>query len=146
MKRSLFQNKQASSSDYRLRTLSYYLEKIDPYILKSFNPEQLQAITNVLNQAIPKPSPKIVDFKFIVDFVFSRFYIVLIVGKDIRKTQRQYEAHRITKIGNLIAAAILLLGINLVITALILLFAYLFKSAIGINLFPGHIAETLKKI
>jgi len=146
MKRSLFHNKQASSSDYRLRTLSYYLEKIDPYILKSFNPEQLQAITDVLNKAIPKPSPKIVDFKFIVDLVFSRFYIVLIVGKDIRKTQRQYEVHRITKIGNLIAAAILLLGINLVITALILLFAYLFKSAIGINLFPGHIAETLKKI
>ena len=146
MKKELFPNQQISSSDHRSRPLSYYLEKIDPYILKSFNPEQFQAIINVLNQAIPKPSPKIVDFKFIVDLVFSRFYIVLLVGKDSRKKQRQSETHGISKIGNLIAAAILLLGTNLVISALILLFAYLFKSAIGINLFPGHILETLKKI
>lgn len=146
MKKTLFWNQQVSSSDYRTRPFSYYLEQIEPYILESFTPKQIQAITDILNQAIPKPAPKIVDLKFIVDLIFSRFYIVLLVGKDTRKKQRQYEPRGIAKVGNLVAVVILLLGTNLVISALILLFAYLFKSAVGIDFFPGHISETLKKI
>lgn len=146
MKKTMGWYQQFSSSDYKTKPPSYYLEKIDPYILESFTPKQIQAITDILNQAIPKPSPKIVDLKFIADLIFSRFYIVLLVGKDIRKKQRQYESGGISKIGNLVAVVILLLGTNLVISALILLFAYLFKSAAGIDFFPGHISETLKKI
>lgn len=140
-----FRNEQVISSNYRSRTPSYYLDKIEPYILESFNPEQLEAITYMLNQAIPKPSPKIVDFRFVVDLVFSRFYIVLFVGKERRKKQRQYATEGIAKVGNAIAAAILLIGTNLVVSALILLFAYLIKSALGIDFFPGHISETVKK-
>jgi hypothetical protein len=146
MKKTLFWKKQVSSSDYSSRSPNYYLKAIEPDILESFNSEQLQAITDILTQAIPKPAPKIVDLKFRVDLIFSRFYIVLFVGKDLRKEQRQHEAYGISKIGNLAAVVILLLGTNLVISALILLFAYLFKSAIGIDFFPGHISETLKKI
>jgi hypothetical protein len=146
VKRAAFQQEKVSSSDYSSRTPSYYLEKIEPHILKSFNPEQLQAMASVLEQAIPKPSPKLVDLRFVVDLVFSRFYIVLFVGKDRRKRQRKYTTEGIAKVGNIIAAVILLIGINLVVSAFILLFAYLFKSAIGIDLLPGHISETLKKI
>ncbi|MGQ4645766.1 hypothetical protein [Lyngbya aestuarii] len=146
MKRALSPQKQLSVPDYNSRTPSYYLQQIDADILDSFTGEQIQAITSVLNQAIPKPSPKIVDFRVVVDLIFSRFYIVLFVGKDRRKKQRQYTSKKITRIGNLVAAAILLIGINLGLSALILLFAYLTKSALGINFFPGHISETLKNV
>ena len=129
--------------NYRSRPPSYYLAKIAPDILVSFNPEQLEAITFLLNQAIPKPAPKVVDFKFVNDLIFSRFYIVLFVGKDIRRKQRQYINEGIARVGNLIAAATLLIVSNLVLSAFILLVAYLLKSAIGINLFPGHIKETI---
>ena len=129
--------------NYRSRPPSYYLAKIAPDILVSFNPEQLEAITFLLNQAIPKPALKIVDFKFVIDLIFSRVYIVLFVGKDIRRKQRQYINEGIARVGNLIAAATLLIVSNLVLSAFILLVAYLLKSAIGINLFPGHIKETI---
>lgn len=146
MKKAFFQNQQFNSYNYRSRSPSYYLEKIEPCILESFNSEQIEAITSILNQAIPKPSPKIVDFRFVVDLVFSRFYVVLFVGKDIRRKQRQYAPEGIARVGNAIAAVILLIGTNLAISALILLFAYLLKSAIGIDFFPGHISETVKKL
>lgn len=142
----MFEKKRVSSSDYLSRTPKYYLEKMEPHILGGFNPEQLQAITFALEQAIPKPSPKIVDLRFVVDLIFSRYYIVLFVGKDRRKKQRTYTSQGIAKVGNIIAAVILLIGINLIFSAFILLFAYLFKSAIGINFLPGHISETLKEI
>lgn len=134
------------SNNYHSRTPSYYLEQIEPNILASFTTEQLEEITSILNQAIPKPSPKIVDFRFTVDLVVSRFYIVLFVGKDRRRKERRYMTEGIARIGNAIAAVILLIGANLVISALILLFAYLFKSAIGLDFFPGHISDTVKKL
>lgn len=139
-------HEQINSPDWRLRTPTYYLEKIEPDILASFSQEQLQAVTFALEQATPKPSPKIVDFRFIVDLVFSRYYVVLFVGKDRRRHQRQYESKGIAKVGNTIAVVILLIAANLVISASILLFAYLFKSAIGINFFPAHISETVKQV
>lgn len=143
LERSLFRQERVNSHDYQSRTPSYYLGKIEPDILASFNSDQIEAVISILDQAIPKVSPKIVDFRFVVDLIFSRFYIVLFVGKELRKTQRQYATRGIARIGNLVAAATLLIATNLVISAFILLFAYLIKSAIGINIFPGHIGETL---
>ena len=72
--------------------------------------------------------------------------MVLFVGKDRRRKQRHQVTEGISRIGNAIAAVILLLAANLVISALIVLFAYLFKSAIGLNFFPGHISESFKKL
>ncbi len=140
-----FRQEQINSDNYITRTPSYYLDKISPDILASFTNEQLRVITSILERAIPKPSPKIVDFRFTVDLIFSRFYVVLFVGKDRRRKQRHQVTEGISRIGNAIAAVILLLAANLVISALILLFAYLFKSAIGLNFFPGHISESFKK-
>lgn len=140
-----FKQEQINSDNYITRTPSYYLDKISPDILASFTNEQLRVITSILERAIPKPSPKIVDFRFTVDLIFSRFYVVLFVGKDRRKKKRHQVTEGIARIGNAIAAVILLLATNLVISALILLFAYLFKSAIGLNFFPGHISDSVKK-
>jgi hypothetical protein len=141
-----FRQEQINSDNYITRTPSYYLDKISPDILASFTNEQLRVITSLLERAIPKSSPKIVDFRFTVDLIFSRFYVVLFVGKDRRRKQRHQVTEGIARIGNAIAAVILLLAANLVISALILLFAYLFKSAIGLNFFPGHISESFKKL
>lgn len=137
---------QINSSSYRTRTPHYYLDRFHPEILSSFSSQQLDAITQVLGDAIPKPSPKIVDLRFVVDLIFSRFYIVLFVGKDRRKNKRAYNPSGVAKFGNAIAAIALLIGTNLVISALILLFAYLIKSAMSIELFPGeHISDTIQR-
>ena len=137
---------QVNLPNYRTRNPEYYLQQLEPNTLASFTQEQLQAIINLLIQAIPQPSPKIVDFRFNIDLIFSRFYLVLFVGKDRRKRKRQYIPEGIARIGNAIAVVLLLLGANLVISGVILLFAYLLKSAIGLDFFPGHISDSVKKI
>lgn len=137
---------QINLPSYRARTPEYYLQQIEPHVLASFNLEQRQAIINILNLAIPQPSPKIVDVRFNIDLIFSRFYLVLFVGKERRKRRRKYVPEGIARIGNAIAVVMLLLGANLVISGVILLFAYLFKSAVGIDFFPGHISDSVKEL
>lgn len=129
------------------KTPEHYLQQIEPQILSTFTPEQLNAIKTILNHAIPKNSPKIVDLRFDVDLMISRFYIVLLVGKERRKVKRRYVTHGITKLGNFIAAILLLIGLNLMVSLVIGLFFYLLKSAVGIDLFhQGHLVDRIKDV
>lgn len=124
-----------------------YLKQLDPQILSSLNSEQLSAVRGLLNTALPKPAPKIVDLRFTVDLILSRFYVVLLVGKERRTGKRSYPINRINRIANLIAAIILLLGLNLMISSIIFLFFYLIKSALLIDIFPhAHLIDELKKL
>jgi len=133
-------------SNYTTRTVEYYLNTIDPFILKSFDPQQLQAVTKTLDAAIPRPSPKIVDLRFGVDLIISRFYVVLFVGKEQRRYQRQYFSKGVSRVGNAIATVLLLIGLNLFISLLIFLLLYLVKSALGIDFFPHeHLGDKLKE-
>lgn len=136
----------AKVSDYVSRTPNYYLSKLSSPIRESLTPEQLEALHQLLSEAIPKPSAKLVDLRFVIDLILSRFYIVLFIGKDNRRKQRSYIPRLITKIGNVIAVFIILLGVNLTLSAFILLAAYLLKSAIGLDLFPGHFPDTVKHL
>ena len=127
-------------------TPDYYLKQLEPQILEQFNPQKIDIIQQLLLQAIPKPSPKIVDLRFTVDLILSRFYVVLLIGKERRKGTRDYRVTGITKMGNLIAATLILIGLNLLISGFIFLVLYLIKSAVGINLFEGHLIDQLKKL
>jgi hypothetical protein len=131
-------------TEYSARTPDYYLNKMDLAVHDSFTPEQLAAVRNALQSAMPAPSPKIVDLRVNIDLIMSRFYIVLFVGKDRRKKKRKYSASGITVIANRIAAIGLLVGLNITISLFFFLVAYLLKSALGINLFAGHLSDYLK--
>ncbi|MEB3886233.1 hypothetical protein [Lyngbya sp. CCY1209] len=135
-----------NSSDYRLRTPEDYLQGMDAEILHSFDARQRQAIERLLRDAIPKPSPKVVDLRFTVDLILGRFYVVLFVGKERRRGVRSYLPARATQVGNAIAAIVLLVGLNLLITSVLFLLLYLLKSALGIDLFSGeHLIDKLNK-
>lgn len=98
-------------------------------------------------QAIPPPSqqrPKLIDLRFVIDLVVTRFYVVLMVGKDQRDQKRGHRVRGLTKAGNTLAAVLLLLSANLAISAFIVLSLYLIKSMLGINLMPRHLTEYLK--
>ncbi len=144
MRPQYFQEKSIPARSYHLKTANDYLENIKPDILAGFTAEQLAEIKAVLNQAIPKPSPKLIDLRFVVDLIISRFYVVLFVGKDRRQKNRKYVPNKIAKVGNIMAVIFILIAANLVISSFILLFAYLLKSLIGINLFPGHLQDYFK--
>ena len=140
------ENSGQMTKPYAERTAQDYIDRIDPYILSSFNEKQLAEIRGAIDSAIPKPAPKIVDLRFVVDLVLTRFYVVLLVGKDRRKKPRKYIPGQMARVGNTIAAIFLLIGLNLTISAFLFFGAYLIKSAFGIDLFPGNLRHKIENI
>ncbi|MBW4474113.1 MAG: hypothetical protein KME45_27620 [Stenomitos rutilans HA7619-LM2] len=61
-----------NTSHYTSRTPDYYLDKLALPIRESLTLEQLEAFHQLLSEAIPKPSAKLVDLRFTVDLVLSR--------------------------------------------------------------------------
>jgi hypothetical protein len=142
-----FQTELITKAGYLTRTPEYYLDTIAPEIRDSLTPSQTEAVHTLLKAAIPKPNPKLVDLRFTVDLVLARFYVVLFVGQDRRQQQRSYLPHSVSRIGNALAAVVLLLGLNLLISLVLLLFAYLVKSAAGIDLFPdSHLNDQIQQL
>jgi hypothetical protein len=117
---------------------------IDPEVLDSITPEQWTAIEKYVFNKKGKKQPKLVDIRFVIDLVLTRFYVVLLVGKDRRTQSRNYSLSKLIKLGNIVTALLLLLAANLMISACIVLVLYLTKSAFGYDFFSGHINESLK--
>lgn len=147
MKKQPLHTESISQARYLTRTPEFYLQTLQPEIRTSFTLEQSEAIQSMLASAIPQPAPKIVDLRFGVDLILSRFYVVLFVGKDRRKQRRSYLPEAMTRLGNALAAVILLVGLNLLVSLFIVLFAYLVKSGLGIDFFHnGHLADQIQRL
>ena len=123
---------------YAHRTPEDYLAMLSPDMRESLRADQQQAVLDLLHQAIPRPAPKIVDLRFAVDLIIQRFHVVVVVGKDRRDQPRPHRVGRATRVWNWIIGTSLLLGLNLLLSAGLFLLAYLLKSALGIDLLPGH--------
>jgi hypothetical protein len=121
-----------------LPTSATYLAQIDPQVQASLDTKQWAELERIVSLAIPKPAPKLIDLRFEVDLLISRYFIVLMVGKDRRRIPRNAPVSKLTQFGNWVAAVLLLLGFNLALSTSVLMAAYLIKSALGINLLPGH--------
>ncbi|MEM9212811.1 MAG: hypothetical protein AAGD25_00410 [Cyanobacteria bacterium P01_F01_bin.150] len=135
-----------SRATYRQRTPDDYLALLDTKIRASFSDDQLDSIRMLLASTIPKPSPKLVDLRFEIDLLLSRFYVVLFVGKDRRKKRRSPLHPILTRIGNVAIAIAILVGINLLISLGLFMFFYLVKSALNIDLFhETHLADQLER-
>ncbi|WP_242018360.1 hypothetical protein [Pseudanabaena sp. FACHB-1998] len=134
---------QSGYTAYNSRDANYYMYQIPSPTLDKLNEEDWERIKSVVNAAIPKPSPKIIDLRFVVDLIFTRYFVVLLIGKDNRKQQRQYKVNGVTKVANIIAAILLIIAMSLLISAITIFILYLIKSALGIDLFQGHINEVL---
>ncbi len=123
------------------------LQRLDPEIYRSLTCEQKEALKRLLAEITLGSSsqrPKLIDIRFVVDLILTRFYLVLLVGKDQRQQPRQMTG--MSKLGNAVAAVLLLIGVNLVVSAILLLTVYLLKSALGIDLLPEHFAHYLKNL
>ncbi len=147
MPQNPFRSELVTRASYPNRTAEQYFEALAPKLRDSFTPEQTEAIYALLQAAIPKPSPKLVDLRFAVDLVLARFYVVLFVGQDRRQQKRSYVPNSVSRVGNALAAVLLLLGLNLLISLFVLLSVYLIKSAAGIDLFPdAHLGDQMQRL
>lgn len=123
-----------------------YLKLIDPNILESFSDQQKIEITRLINKLIAPATPKLVDIRFTVDLIVTRYFVVLLLGKDRRRKKRNPIPEKVSKVGNIITATIILISLNLFIIGTILLSLYFLKSVVGINFFSGHISDTVEDI
>ncbi len=121
---------------YRERTPEYYLERLDPALRSSFTAPQLEAVKQLLGESIPKPAAKLVDLRFWVGLLAYRFYVVLFIGKDYRRRERDEVAEPLARKGNAMIALLLLIGLNFLVSVLVLLIAFAIKYAVGYSLLP----------
>lgn len=131
--------------NYTARDADYYMHQIPVQILEKLNAEDKEDLKSVIHTAIPRSSPKLIDLRFAIDLIFARYFVVLMIGKDMRKQQRQYQVNGIAKVANVITAILLIVAMSLLVSAVTILILYLIKSALGIDLFPGHITNVLFK-
>jgi len=129
--------------NYNDRDANYYMHQIPDQILDKLNEEEREGLKSVIQSAIPRPSPKIIDLRFIVDLIFLRYFVVLLIGRDMRKQQRQYQVDGITKVANIFMAIVLIIAMSLLISSVTILIVYLIKSSLGIDVLPGHITNVL---
>jgi hypothetical protein len=118
---------------------------VDQSVLDSLTPEQWAIIQKYIFNRKGQKHSKLVDIRFIIDLVLTRYYVVLLVGKDRRNRDRMHPVTGFTKAGNIVAAIFLLLSLNLILSASILLPIYLTKAALGIDLLPGHLTQILQQ-
>lgn len=145
-RRNEFFPSEQPSPYHRKRTPDDYLSLLDEDTKATFSAEQLDSIRMLLRSAIPKPSPKLIDLRVEIDLILSRFYVVLFVGKDRRQQQRSPIPRTLTRMGNIITAIAILVGINLLFSVCLFIFMYLVKSALSIDLIQGaHLADQINR-
>lgn len=140
---ALTQNPPGQQAEHADNKADFILQQIDADVLASLTPEQLAAVRKMVKSSILQASPKLVDLRINIDLIFTRFFVVLFVGKERRKNPRAHTVSGMMAITNKVAALALLLGLNLTVSAFIFLLAYLIKSSLGINLFPYHLRDYL---
>ena len=123
-------------------TLADYLDTLPAELRASYSEAQLDAVKRLLAAAIPKPTPKLVDLRFLVNFLAYRYYVVFFVVKDRRQRVRSEPVQPMVSKGNLVTALLVLIGINLLISLFIVLVIFLIKSVVGYSLLPHtYLAE-----
>ena len=60
------------------------LSRIDDDVLKSLSPKQIAEIRKAIDFGIPSSSNKLVHINVTIPFIFARYYVAVIVGRDRR--------------------------------------------------------------
>ncbi|WP_242023093.1 hypothetical protein [Pseudanabaena mucicola] len=131
------------------------MARIPEAIIEKLSTEEHKNLKDVISSALPKPSPKLIDLRFVINLIFARYFFVLLIGKDRYKKWRKvqdiaaphytspYHTHPFTKIAHRVMALLLFFAINLLVSGLIISFVYLILSFLGIHLFGNHLNTAL---
>jgi hypothetical protein len=123
------------------------LSRVPSHLLQGFNLHQLDRIEEIIESSLPKPSPKIIDLRVDINLFISRFYLVILVGKDCRQKKRPHTVLGLTRLANILAAIGILTGINLTVSCIIFISLYLIKSWLGINLLKDmHLIDVVNNL
>ncbi|MBD2178550.1 hypothetical protein H6F42_16660 [Pseudanabaena sp. FACHB-1998] len=137
--------------DYSLRDADYYMDRIPEAIIEKLSTEEHKNIKDVISSALPKPSPKLIDVRFVINLLFARYFFVLLIGKDrykkrikVQDIAAPHHTRPLTKIAHRIIALLLFFAINLLVSGFIVLFVYVTLSFLGIHLFSNYLNTALR--
>lgn len=117
------------------------LELVPLDIRRSLSFEQRAAITQALKESRRKHA---VDIRLTIPLIFTQLYVVLFVGKDLRRKTQEKMLNRRNEAGRWGIAAFLGLGVLVLILAL-LGGGYVVKSKAGIDLMPNsHASDVVR--
>ncbi len=105
------------------------LDRLPGNLESDFTDEQLEGLKIALARQSWNAHP--IDFRKSIGFLRWRYYFVFIAGRNLRSSRPQIR--RLIKT----AESLFLTTLVIFIALLGLLLAYLIKSALGIDLFPG---------
>jgi len=126
------------------RDADYFLSRMDEDILRSFNIRQIWEIKKAINYATGRPSRKIIDLRFTIPLIISRYYFVLFVGRDLRHERRYSDLPGPVRTANVVFGTFLLVCLLSCAIVILLLFLYFAKCALGIDIFPNiHLSDLL---
>ena len=115
------------------------LELVPLDVRRSLTFEQRSAISQALKQSKRKHA---VDIRLTIPLLFTQFYVVLFMGKDLRRATQEKMLNRRGEVGRWGIASILGIG-ALVFIAALLVAGYVAKSKAGIDLMPNSHASDL---
>lgn len=124
------------------------LQAVPPAVRATFTPTQVSALKESLARTRGADrSRHLVDLRFTLSLYWTRFYFVLLCGRDRRQQVRTVQAGRRAAAGQFLRALMVLIILGVLalgLTLLVLLGLYALKSAWGIDLFPDtHLRDLL---
>ncbi len=117
----------------------YTLSRIPAEVRASFTSEQVAAFRRALvGQA--QTRSKVFDLRFTVPLFFRKYYFVLQVGRDRRRSTNERERDRIGSTPQPVKVVLKLAAVSVLFFSfglLMLTSLYMLKSALGIDIFPN---------
>lgn len=121
----------------------FVINKIDPQIRRSLSKEQLDEIKSAIAAGTPFKK-HLLDIRGVIPLFFSRFYFVLLMGRDKRTKTKKIELNRRTK-SDILASILFSIFIIVPFLSLAFIILYLTKIDLGIDLFSGfHLNDLFK--
>ncbi len=121
----------------------FVINKIDPQIKRSLTKEQLDEIKSAIAAGTPLKK-HLLDIRGVIPLFFSRFYFVLLMGRDKRTKTKKTELNRRTE-SDILASILFTIFIVIPFLSLAFIILYLTKTELGMDLFLGfHLKDIFK--
>ena len=114
---------------------------VPPRVRATMTEEQIKAVRSAVERSVAKRRHAI-DVRFVLPLLFTQIYVVLLVGKDTRRTTLLAQEERRARAGFHASAAAIAIA-SAIALAVAFAVLYLLKSRLGINLFNGHLKDYL---
>ena len=122
---------------------THFFRRLDLEVLESLTPRQRDAITSALRQSGPREHT--VDLRWTLNLLFTRFYVVILAGRDLRRKQAESAERARTDTRKAIQGLLILFAFLIPTLVVLALLLYGVKCLLGINIFESkHLMDFLR--